>query len=114
MNKESAIKQVNHKLNLNLNSNNTNWSNINANGIWSIEPNCERKSQKLYLLLNNNLSKKIHVFEIPSNHEVYLKLYCRNDRNVYRLLFNLSDTEFIETLGHINFKFFYKGLIDYI
>ena len=113
MTKDKAIKEVNKKLNLNLNSNNTNWSNINSNGIWSMEPNCIRKAQKLYLLLNNNRSNKIHAFEIPVNHEVYNKLYSRNDRNVYRLLFNVSDTEFIETLKHINFINFHKGFIEY-
>ncbi len=113
MTKDTAIKEVNKKLNLNLNPTNTNWSNINLNGIWSIEPNCARKNQKLYLLLNNNRSKKIHAFEIPANHDVYNRLYSRNDRNVYRLLFNVSDTEFIETLEHVNFINFYKGFIEY-
>lgn len=56
MTKDTAIKKVNKKLNLYLNSNNTNWSNINSNGIWSMEPNCVRKAQKLYLLLNNGLT----------------------------------------------------------
>ncbi len=51
MTKDKAIKEVNKKLNLNLNSNNTNWPNINSNGIWSMEPNCVRKAQKLYLLM---------------------------------------------------------------
>ena len=113
MRKEDAIKLIKQKFDLKLNSENTNWSNINANGIWSMEPNCVRKAQKLYLLLNNNRSNKIHVFEIPANHEVYNKLYSRRDRNVYRLLFNISDTEFIETLKHINFINFYKGFIEY-
>jgi hypothetical protein len=62
MTKYEAIKEVNKSLHLNLNSTDTNWSNINSNGIWSMEPNCARKKQKLYLLLNNNRSKKIHVF----------------------------------------------------
>ena len=114
MNKDRAIKEVNKRLNLNLSSNNTNWSNINSSGIWSLEPNCVRKAKILYLLLNNNRSNKIHAFEIPANHEVYSRLYSRNDRNVYRLLFNVSDTEFIETLKHVNFINFYKGFIDYI
>lgn len=113
MTKEIALKNVSETFRLNLNSTNTNWSNINSNGIWSIEPNCSRRTQKLYLILNNNHSKKIHVFEIPSNHDVYNKLYVRKDRNVYRLLFNISDSEFIETLKYINFKNFYKGFLDY-
>jgi len=111
MTKDKAIKEVNKKLNLNLN--NTNWSNINSNGIWSMEPNCIRKAQKLYLLLNNNRSNKIHVFEIPANHSVYDRLYVRVKKGVFRLVFKLSDTEFIETLKHINFINFYKGFIEY-
>ena len=113
MTKEIALKTVSKTLGFNLNSTNTNLSNINSNGIWSIEPNKDRRHQKLYLLLNNNHSNKIHVFEIPANHDVYDKLYIRNDRNVYRLLFDISDNEFIEKLKHINFINFYKGFIDY-
>lgn len=112
MEKNIAIKQVNNKLNLNLNLTNTNWSNINSNGIWSIEPDCDRKNQKLYLLLNNNRSKKIHVFEIPANHNIYEKLYVRNVKNVFRLIFKVSDNEFVETLRGINFKNFHKGFVD--
>ena len=114
MTKNSAIQLVNKNLNLNLSSNNTNWSNINSSGIWSMQPNCVRKAQKLYLLLNNNRSNKIHAFEIPANHGVYDKLYVRDKKGVYRLVFNVSDTEFIETLKHINFINFYKGFVDYI
>ncbi len=113
MTKESAIQLVKKKLNLNLNSNNTNWSNINSNGIWSMEPNCERQFQKLHLLLNNNRSNKIHVFKIPANHSVYNVLYSRNDRNVYRLLFEVNDINFIEILKHINFQNFYQGFVEY-
>ena len=113
MTKDSAIQLVNKKLNLNLNSNNTNWSNINDSGIWSIEPNCDRKSQKLHLLLHNNLSNKIHVFEIPANHDLYEKLYVRDKKGVFRLVFKISDTEFIETLENINFKNFHKGVVEY-
>ena len=114
MNKDKAIKEVNKELNLNLNSNNTNWSNINADGIWSIEPKCIRKAEKLYLLLNNNRSKKIHAFEIPANHGVYDKLYIRDKKGVFRLVFNVSDTEFNEKLRSINFKNFHKGSVCYV
>ena len=113
MTKENAIKLIYQKFDLKLNSKNTNWSNINANGIWSMEPNCVRKAQKLYLLLNNNRSNKIHAFEIPANHSVYDRLYVRKKKGVFRLVFNASDTEFIETLKHINFINFYKGFIEY-
>lgn len=114
MNKDKAIKEVNKRLDLNLNSNNTNWSNINSSGIWSIEPKCNRKVEKLYLLLNNNRSKKIHAFEIPANHGVFEELYVRDKKGVFRLIFNVSDTEFNEKLVSINFKKFHKGSIEYL
>jgi hypothetical protein len=113
MTKDTAIQLVNKKLSLKLNSNNTNWSNINADGIWSMEPNLKRQNQKLYLLLNNNRTNKLHFFEIPANHEDYKKLYIRKDRPVFRLLFDVSDSKFNEKLGDVNFKNFHKGSIDY-
>ena len=114
MTKDSAIQLVNKKLSLKLNSNNTNWSNINSDGIWSIEPNLDRQNRTLYLLLNNNSTNRLHVFEIPANHNVYNSLYKRIDKPVYRLLFDVSDTEFIQTLHQqINFNIFHKGTIEY-
>lgn len=113
MTKELIINKLNDKFKLNLNSSNTNLSNINANGIWSMEPNFKRSTDKLYLVLNNNISKKAHVFEIPANHSVYEKLYVRDKKGVYRLIFNVSDTEFIENLKYINFINFYKGFVEY-
>lgn len=113
MTKEIAIKQINKELKLKLYNFNTNWSNINKNGIWSMEPNLERKKSNLFLVLNNNKTKKLHVFEIPAKNEVYEKLYVRNDKSVYRLLFNVDDYNFIETLKHINFNKFHKGSINY-
>ena len=113
MTKSSIINKINNKFNLNLNPSNTNLSNINANGIWSMEPNFKRSTSKLYLVLNNNITRKAHVFEIPANHSVYEKLYVRDKKGVYRLIFNVSDTEFIENLKYINFINFYKGFIEY-
>jgi hypothetical protein len=113
MTKQEAIQLVNKKLGLKLNSNNTNWSNINADGIWSMEPNLDRKNRTLYLLLNNNSTNKLHAFEIPANHTVYEMLYVRDNKGVYRLVFNVNDSEYIEILKHINFKKFHKVSIDY-
>jgi hypothetical protein len=50
MTKELIINKLNDKFKLNLNSSNTNLSNINANGIWSMEPNFKRSTDKLYLV----------------------------------------------------------------
>jgi len=113
MTKDTAIQIVNKKLGMKINNNNTNWSNINADGIWSMEPNLDRQNRTLYLLLNNNLTNRLHVFEVPANHNVYNSLYKRNDRPVFRLLFNVSDNEFYENLGNINFNNFHKGSIEY-
>jgi len=113
MTKETAIQLVNKTLGLKINNNNTNWSNINADGIWSMEPNLDRQNRTLYLLLNNNLTNRLHFFEIPANHNVYGNLYVRNDRPVFRLLFDVSDTEFNEKLGNVNFIKFHKGSIEY-
>lgn len=113
MTKDTAFQLVNKTLGLKINNNNTNLSNINANGIWSMEPNLDRQNRTLYLLLNNNITNRLHVFEIPANHAVYNSLYKRNDRPVFRLLFDVSDTEFIETQKSINFKNYHKGSIEY-
>ena len=113
MTKDIAIRLINSEFNLKLDTTNTNYSNINGNGIWSMEPNIKRKNYSLFLILNNDRTKKIHFFQIPANHEVYNNLYERNDRPVFRLLFNVSDTDFRETLMHINFNNFFKGTINY-
>ena len=114
MTKANAIQVVNKKLRLKISNNNTNWSNINADGIWSIEPNLDRQNRTLYLLLNNNRTNRLHIFEIPANHNVYNGLYKRNDKPVFRLLFDVSDTAFIQTLHQqINFNNFHKGSIEY-
>lgn len=114
MTKANAIQLVNKKLRLKISNNNTNWSNINADGIWSVEPNLNRQNKTLYLLLNNNITNRLHVFEIPANHSIYGNLYLRNDRPVFRLLFDVSDTVFIQTLNQqINFNQFHKSSIEY-
>ena len=111
--KDNAIKLINKKFQLKLDRDNTNWSNINSDGIWSMEPNLNRKDNELYLILNNNEIKKLHVFRIPANHSVYENLYVRKDKPVFRLLFNVHDTQFIETIMHINFKEFYIDFLQY-
>jgi hypothetical protein len=113
MTKDIAIKKINKEIGLKLNNSDTNWSNINKNGIWSMEPDLKRKRSNLFLVLNNNKTKKLHIFEIPANNEVYEKLYVRDSKHVFRLVFDISDNEFIETLKHINFNKFHKASINY-
>ena len=113
MNKTDAIKLINRNLRLSLDNTNTNWSNINANELWSIEPRFNRKNHVLFLVLNNNETKMIHVFKIPQSHTVYSKLYTREDKGVYRLIFDISDSMFVEKLKHIDFKSFHVSSIKY-
>lgn len=113
MKKDKAINLIKNNLGLNLNLNNTNWSNINANGIWSMEPNIKRENDTLFQILNNNLSQNLHVFKLSPKNEVYAKLYKRNDKPVFRLLFDVDDLNFIETLKNINFKKYHIGSIKY-
>lgn len=113
MTKDIAIFLVKNKLGVDLSLNNTNWSNINSNGIWSVEPNVNRTNNILFLILNNNKSKKLHVFKISSKDEVFSRFYKRNDKPVYRLLFDVDDLKFVETLKDINFKKFYIGSVLY-
>ena len=113
MNKKDAIKLINRNLRLSLDNTNTNWSNINANELWSIEPRFERKNQLLFLVLNNNKTRMIHVFKIPQLHSVYPNLYIRGDKGVYRLIFDISDSMFVEKLKHIDFKSFHISSIKY-
>lgn len=109
-----AIALVNKELNLRMHSKNTNLSNINnSTGMWSVEPNCDRKTHTLYLLLNNSHSRKIHVFEIPANDDIYNKLYLREDKNVYRLVFEVDDKKFIEKATDVDLLPFRKHVLNY-
>ena len=55
----------------------------------------------------------MYVFEIPANHLVYDKLYCRGDKDVYRLLFDIDDNSFREKLKFESFQKFLIGECKY-
>ena len=114
MTKKAAIQLVNETLNLKLNSNNTIIAIIYDDKKWVVEFKQDKRIQKLYILLNNNLSKKMHVFELPANHLVYNLLYDKPFyKNIFRLMFNFEDDEFIELYIYFNFKKFLKWTINY-
>lgn len=92
---------------------NANLSTINANGIYSVEPNLNRINNNWYLILINTRNKTIYVFNIPSNHFIYNKLYKRDDKDVYRLLFNVDDSNFEEKHAHERFDRFLEGECKY-
>jgi len=100
-----CIKQFKEKLSIQ----NTNWSTINSDGTWSVEPNLNRAKKDWYLILYNNKSNKIHLFKVPQNDKVYDKLYTRKDRPVFRLVFDVDDKNFKEKQKNINFKKFHIG-----
>ena len=114
MTKKAAIQLVNETLNLKLNSKNTVLILINDDNIWMSKFTQEKKHHKLYILLNNSLSKKLHVFEIPANHFVYNLLYDKPfNENIFRLMFDVHDDVFIERFSYFNFKRFLKWSINY-
>lgn len=107
------INIVFNTINKKLNKSQLNSSSINKNGIYSVEPNFRRKENDWHLVLINNREKKLFVFEIPKNHLVYDKLYKRPDKDRYRLLFDLDDMSFIESLRHESFSKFLIGTCEY-
>lgn len=114
MTKKAAIELVKKALNLKLNSKNTVLILINDDNKWMSKFEQEKKHQKLYILLNNSHSKKLHVFEIPANHLVYNLLYDKPfNENIFRLMFDVQDDEFIELFIHFNFKRFLNWSINY-
>lgn len=114
MTKKNAIELVKKALNLKLNSKNTVLILINDDNKWMSKFTKEKKHHKLYIILNNSLSKKFHVFEIPTNHFVYNLLYDKPfNENIFRLMFDVHDDVFIEHFSCFNFKRFLKWSINY-
>ncbi|WP_417238770.1 Swt1 family HEPN domain-containing protein [Bizionia sp.] len=92
---------------------NANLSTINTNGIYSVEPNLNRIKSNWHLILVNTKTKVIYVFSVPTNHSIYDKLYQRDDKDVYRLLFNVDDSVFTEKHSHIRFDQFLETQLNY-
>ena len=98
---------------LKLDKSQLNSSTINKTGIYSVEPNVNRKDNEWSLVLINTKIKKLYVFCIPANDIIYNKLYFRDKKNVYRLLFNVADENFIELQKSIRFDKFLVGECTY-
>jgi hypothetical protein len=114
MTKKAAIKLVNEASNLKLNSKNTIFILINADNKWRFKFPQEKKHQKLFILLNNSHSKKLHIFEIPANHFVYNLLYNKPfNENIFWIMFSAEDDEFIEYFSNFIFKRFLSCSINY-
>jgi len=110
MTKKDGIGLVMKALNLKLNSKNTVLILINDHNIWMSKFTQEKKHHKLYILLNNSISKKTHVFEIPANHFIYNLLYDKSfNENNFVLWFDVNDEVFIERFSYFDFKRFLNG-----
>lgn len=86
-----------------------NISTINSSGIYSVEPNKNSPHSEWFLCLIDTRSMLAHLFKLPANAEVYKRLYFREDKQRFRLIFNLSDLDFLEKLSGERFN---KYLIE--
>jgi len=105
-NKISVINVIQNTEGIYVDKSNTNLSTIN--NIYSVEPNFKRKDNDWYLLLINTEKRSIYVFIIPSNDNIYSKLYRREKNNKYRLIFDLDDLTFEDKLSGVKFDNFLK------
>ena len=112
-NKISVINVIQNTEGIYVDKSNTNLSTINSNNIYSVEPNFKRKYNDWYLLLINTVKRTIYVFKIPSNDNIYSKLYKREKNNKYRLIFDLDDLTFEDKLSGVKFDNFLKVECNY-
>ena len=104
------IKNVSGEI---INNNNFNISTINKTGKYSVEPNQNCLNSDWHLCLINTKKQTIYYFLIPSKSAIYEKLYFREDKNKYRLLFETTDKKFTESSCHEHFRKFLKEDIKY-
>lgn len=110
---DKIINLVYNTIGLRLNKSQLNSSTINKTGLYSVEPNLKRKENDWHLVLINTRIKKMYVFEVPAHHPVYKKLYCRADKDRYRLEFYVGDLTFREKLKYESFEKFLIGECSY-
>jgi hypothetical protein len=107
---KNYIRNVGNK---SIDRNNFNISTINRNGVYSVEPNENCPQSDWHLCLINTQKQKIHYFLIPSESAVYRKLYFRKDTNRYRLIFEITDKNFRESIKGEHFGKFLEKEYDY-
>ncbi|WP_288955760.1 Swt1 family HEPN domain-containing protein [uncultured Polaribacter sp.] len=110
---KKVISFLNNKTGLTINKNNANLSTINKNGIYSVEPNFGRKNGIWHLILINTNKKTIYFFNVPKNHSIYSRLYTRDDKEVFRLLFDIDDKSFTEKMTNEKFDVFLEKECNY-
>ena len=85
---------------------NFNLSTINKNGIYSVEPNWKRPYSEWFLILINTQTMRVYLFQIPAHSNIYKNLYRREEKEVFRSIFNLGDDQFTDTLSGVRFDQF--------
>ena len=112
-NKEVLVQQINEKFDASIKKSQLNISTINKSGDYSVEPNFKRAEDQWCLVLINNKVKTCSVFKIPKKHPVYEKLYQRNDKPVFRLIFDPDDKNYREKQSSVRFDHFLVGTLEY-
>jgi hypothetical protein len=111
--KRNVINLIYNTTGIKIDISNVNLSTINSNGIYSVEPNFDRPNHDWHLILINTQKRKVFVFNIPAHHKIYSKLYTREDKNVFRLLFDIDDPSFREHFSHERFNNFLETECSY-
>lgn len=111
--RRELVQQINEKFDASIKKSQLNFSTINKSGDYSIEPNFKRAEDQWCLVLINNKVKTCFVFKIPKKHPVYEKLSQRNDKPVFRLIFDPDDKNYREKQSSVRFDQFLVGTLEY-
>lgn len=104
MNKSKAVKVAATKI-TSLLSSNTIFSNINAaKDMWWLEPSNDKFKNKLHIILNNDNTQQLYIFQIPANTISNPASYFiqRNDRfrsNCSDIYIVVSSSKFVDKKG---------------
>ena len=81
----------------------------NCNYYW-LNPDKRHLKQDWYIILNDNIKKKLHLFFVPKNTIAELKM--RNDK-ICNMSIQYNDPDFTEIYLNIPLREYYKETIDY-
>lgn len=104
---------INFKTNSLIDINFFNLSTINSTGKFSVEPKLGSEEQEWFLALVDTSKNIINFFIVPANSSVYNKLYVREDKQVYRLIFPLNDISYREEYSYERFDKFQVDKYDF-
>lgn len=104
---------INFKTNSLIDINFFNLSTINSTGKFSVEPKLGSEEQEWFLALVDTSKNIINFFIVPANSSVYNKLYVRDYKQRYRLIFHLNDISYREEHSHERFDKFQVDKYDF-